>query len=163
MGHTEIWMKGTSISLSEVLTIKLYTDFDKLQFALKKCFRFEIVSNIENEQEMEEQYDKIKIELEERICSFYHWKGQLLIVLNKFGTKMNGKNNKILYHGINKKMMLSPSETFSFYGPLSTTSSCHVAKSFATQKGMVLKITSQFPMSNHCNAFDASMLSDYPE
>jgi len=85
------------------------------------------------------------------------------IVLNKFGQLLQGKNNMILYHGINKKMMLNPTQTFSFYGPLSTTSSEHVAKSFATPKGMVLKITSQFPRLGKCNAFDASQLSDYPE
>ena len=50
-----------------------------------------------------------------------------------------------------------------FYGPLSTTSSYHVAKTFATAKGMVLKITSQYPRLDFCRAFDASLISDYPE
>merc|ERR1712173_14975 len=85
------------------------------------------------------------------------------IVLNKFGQLLQGKNNMILYHGIDTKMMLNPTQTFSFYGPLSTTSSEHVAKTFATQKGMILKITSQFPRLGKCNAFDASQLSDFPE
>merc|ERR1719242_1670230 len=68
-----------------------------------------------------------------------------------------------LYHGVNAKMILNPAETMAFSGPLSTTSSYHVARTFATKKGMVLKITSQFPRLNRCRAFDVSVLSDYPE
>merc|ERR1712092_3226 len=59
-------------------------------------------------------------------------------------------------------MIISASQ-YAFYGPLSTTSSYHVARSFATSKGMVLKINSMYPRLKHCNAFDASCLSDYPE
>eukprot|EP01084_Bolivina_argentea_P022361 41552_1 len=50
-----------------------------------------------------------------------------------------------------------------FYGPLSTTSSYHVAKTFATPKGMVLKVNSYYPRLHYCLAFDASLISDYPE
>merc|ERR1712228_803973 len=39
----------------------------------------------------------------------------------------------------------------------------HVAKTFATAKGMVLQITSQYPRCEFCRAFDASVISDYPE
>eukprot|EP01084_Bolivina_argentea_P031812 58865_1 len=76
--------------------------------------------------------------------------------------KINEKN-MILYYGINAKMILNPGSTAAFYGPLSTTSSYHVAKTFATAKGMVLKITSQYPRLSYCRAFDASVISDYPE
>ncbi len=34
---------------------------------------------------------------------------------------------------------------------------------FATDKGMVLKISSMYPRLGFCRAFDASLLSDYPE
>merc|ERR1719203_1987482 len=69
----------------------------------------------------------------------------------------------ILYHGVNAKMVLNPIQTMSFYGPLSTTSSYHVAKTFATAKGMILKMTSQYPRCDYCHAFDVSIISDYPE
>ena len=85
-----------------------------------------------------------------------------MIVLNKFGTRLNGDFERPLYVGINAKMFISASQ-YAFYGPLSTTTAYHVAKSFATAKGMVLRITSQFPRLNYCIAFDASSLSDYPE
>merc|ERR1719242_192822 len=45
----------------------------------------------------------------------------------------------------------------------STNSSYHVARTFATVKGMVFTITSHFPRLGLCNAFDAKLISDYPE
>ena len=87
-----------------------------------------------------------------------------MIILNKFGTRWaDMPNAKALYTGIDRKMGLSSTATFSFYGPLSTSSSYEVAKGFATDKGMVLKIASRFPRLNYCNAFQASLISDYPE
>merc|ERR1712232_425920 len=50
-----------------------------------------------------------------------------------------------------------------FYGPLSTTSSYYVAQSFASAKGMILSISSKYPRLQMCNAFNATMISDYPE
>eukprot|EP01084_Bolivina_argentea_P194342 333439_1 len=50
-GHTESWKAKKVISLPEIVTLKLYTDFDKLQFQLKKCFRFETTDDILTEQE----------------------------------------------------------------------------------------------------------------
>eukprot|EP01083_Nonionella_stella_P281363 957322_1 len=85
----------------------------------------------------------------------------LQITLKKFGKAIQGMD---LYHGVSAKMILYPhATTQAFYGPLSTTASFHVAKTFATDKGMVLKINSQYPRLYHCRAFDASLLSDYPE
>ena len=220
------WKKGEEIKLDEILTLKLYTDFDKLQFELKRCFRYESVDDTiqqyskkrkdkrlslispsrdtfkyqlsavhsdtekddhqfnhnnddDDDDEKESKSDAKEDDnndsngninydtLEERLSQFHHWRGKLLIFVNKFGamlspTTINDKD-KMLYHGINGKMILNPSETQSFFGPLSTTSSYHVAKSFATDKGMVLAISSQFPRLSMCRAFDASLISDYPE
>eukprot|EP01084_Bolivina_argentea_P018120 33784_1 len=170
-GYKQEWDVCEIVKLEDIVTLKMYTDFDKLQFALKKCFRFETydrilqkAADITNEQIVfeKEKYEKNKTELKNRLESFYHWRGHLLIVLNKFGTKLKNKN-MILYHGVNTKMIIRPTETFGFYGPLSTTSSPHVARTFATAKGMILKITSQYPRLDYCRAFDASVISDYPE
>eukprot|EP01084_Bolivina_argentea_P267415 453923_1 len=115
--------------MKEIITLKLYTDFDKLQCEFKKCFRFETfdnilqsINNITNEKidETKQKYETSVKDLKKRLNNFYHWRGTLLIELNKFGTKLNTKNNMILYHGVNAKMI--------FNGPLSTTSSYHVAK-----------------------------------
>eukprot|EP01084_Bolivina_argentea_P048307 89024_1 len=165
IGKKVIWKKGEMITKAEIVTLKLYTDFDKLQFELKKCFRFETVDDIlkvcnENTKKM---YQNEKLKLKIRLQEFYHWRGALLIVLNKYGKRLHDNNNMILYHGVNTKFIVKPNVTYAFSGPLSTTSSYHVARTFATAKGMILKINSHFPRLNYCNAFDVSLISDYPE
>ena len=163
-GHKSEWIKGVSIKLNEIVTLKLYTDFDKLQFELKKCFRFDTYDDILDEYDDEKkQYIVARDKLKHRLRSFYHWRGALLIVLKKFGTKFHGDNNIKLYHGVNAKMIVKPSQTLAFSGPLSATSSYHVAKTFATAKGMVLEITACFPRLNYSYALDASLFSDFPE
>ena len=75
----------------------------------------------------------------------------LQVTLKKFGRKLQ---HRPLFHGVNEKMILYPhATTQSFHGPLSTTSSFHVAKTFATDKGMVLKISSMYPRLNYCKTF----------
>ena len=166
------------MSMQNVVTLKLYTDFDDLQWAMKQCFRLElktqIVTNRDDERNSDKQIkeqreasifnDKAKRDLQNRLSVFYHWRGALMVVLNKFGTRWRDMDNvEALYTGINQKMAISSTSAFSFYGPLSTTTSYQVAKGFATEKGMVLKIASRFPRLNYCNAFRASLISDYPE
>ena len=114
--------------------------------------------------ELHRQNQTQREELQTRIEAFFHWRGALMIVLNKFGTRWSDMEDvEALYTGIDRKMGISSTAAFSFYGPLSTSSNYYVAKGFATEKGMVLKIASRFPRLNYCTAFQASLLSDYPE
>ena len=86
-----------------------------------------------------------------------------MAALNKYGRPFDGDSGA-LFHGVNRQMVLCPSSTGSFWGPLSTTDSLHVARTFATAHGMVLKLESAFP--DHpalCRAFNASLISDFPE
>eukprot|EP01083_Nonionella_stella_P269292 911020_1 len=150
------------ITSSDVIILKLYTDFDKLQHELTRCFRWESIIGFRDE-DLKTDEDKLKSkELENRLRQFFYWRTALLTVLTKFGVMMNEKHS-VLYHGVNAKMRLNSAETMALSVPLSTTSSYHVAKTFATAKGMVLEITSQFPRLKFCSAFDASLISDYPE
>ena len=69
-----------------------------------------------------------------------------------------------LYHGVNPAMTLYFCNSLNVvWGPLSATVSYHVACTFATDKGMVVEMHSQYPTLPYCYAFDASKLSDYPE
>eukprot|EP01084_Bolivina_argentea_P145155 254494_1 len=54
------WKSGIEIGMEEIVMIKLYTDFDKLQFELKRCYRY-------NNKEK-------KNELIKRLSDFYHWR-----------------------------------------------------------------------------------------
>eukprot|EP01084_Bolivina_argentea_P098346 176749_1 len=65
-GNKEEWNKGKLIEFKEIVTLKLYTDFDKLQFELKKCFRFDVDH---------QQISVAKDEYENRLKNFYHWRG----------------------------------------------------------------------------------------
>eukprot|EP01083_Nonionella_stella_P114533 338747_1 len=173
-GYKDSWKAHQDINHKEIITLKLYTDFDKLQIQLKRCFRYEMLSDmfsltplrpqLSREQRTSSHVFRTKQQkLKQRLESFYHWRGNLLVVLNKFGTSLNGDNNMVLYHGVNSKMLIRATQTLAFSGPLSTTSSYHVARTFATVRGMVLTITSHFPRLNFCKAFDASTISDFPE
>eukprot|EP01084_Bolivina_argentea_P109345 195452_1 len=46
MEHEAKWKKGETPTMKEITVIKLYTDWDKLQSELKKCFRLESVDDI---------------------------------------------------------------------------------------------------------------------
>eukprot|EP01083_Nonionella_stella_P061277 159709_1 len=168
-GHKREWTKNEAISLIEIMVLKMYTDYDRLQAELKKCFHFETMFDIIKEKQIFEQekyVSQYKIErerLKHRLETFYDWRCQLLSTLHKFGTRLHGDNNMIFYHGVNAKMLIKATQTLAFSGPLSTTRSYHVARSFATTTGMVLSITSQFPRLNYCNAFDVSLISNFPE
>eukprot|EP01083_Nonionella_stella_P091881 256959_1 len=173
-GHFEKWESGVRITIKEIVTLKLYTDFDKLQFQLKKCFRLETLKDILGEDEDEDENDNhflkqlalqdedVRNDLMCRLQQFYHWRGGLLIMLNKFGKRFSDEYIE-LYHGVNAKMLIKPTISQAFNGPLSTSSSYHVARTFSTAKGMVLQITSHYPRADFCNAFDCGLISDYPE
>ena len=64
--------------------------------------------------------------LEQRLSEFYHWRMSLQITLKKYGASIGDME---IYHGVNEKMILNPHSAIQgFHGPLSTTSSFHVAK-----------------------------------
>ena len=74
---------------------------------------------------------KLKIQdLEDRIKQFFLWRGALMLVLNKFGTRWKDKDVE-LWCGVNAKMRIS--ENLAFFGPQSTSSSYHVANTFGYQ------------------------------
>ena len=101
-----VWKKGEIISLREIVTLKLYTDFDQLQRELKKCFRSQttIIVNKELQREEEQKEKEKRVELKQRLEEFFHWRSGLLIVLNKFGTKFRHLNDSwTLYHGSTPK------------------------------------------------------------
>jgi len=162
-GQSDTWSRGEAPALQDILALKLYTDFDKLQLEFKKCFRFETIADFTNAQNFDDA-DK-RAELMERLLSFFHWRGKLLIIIKKHGRKLDGKPGcpAQLWHGVNTKLIVKPTTGSLLKGPLSTTTSLQVANTFATKKGFVLKLSSQYPRMGVCYAFDVGLVSDYPE
>ena len=136
-GNREDWKRNTEIALGEIITLKLYTDYAKLQFEMKQCLRFDILDGTSPQDPI---YQQKKYKLLDRMSQFYHWRGALLIVLNKFATKLSRMREIPLYCGINRKMLLKRSPSRAFCGPLSTSISLRVAKTFATRKGTYVRI-----------------------
>jgi len=158
-----------------------------LQYELKKCYRWESPQHIldrhkdytfltKTRAKTIEVIDKLqnklilkKKALENQLSTFYHWRLKLSFILIKFGIKIedmpkqNNGNNFELYHGVNSKMILDIHATLACFGPLSTSISFYVSKTFATEKGMVLSLKSNYPTSGLDRVFNASILSDFPD
>jgi len=220
--HREDWVKGEDCTLQDVVVLKLYTDFDKLQYELKKCFRWTEDSDIKHQlHESSDQFSKQKAvknavpansqkgrpainplrgnntrapthfkgqssmmdvsalamvsenfkgtqrqrgehyeDLVKRLEAFYHWRLAVMVFIDKFSSL---DHKKPVYFGVNERMILDPTPTLSYFGPVSTSKSYYVAKKFATAKGMVLEVSSMYPRVGMCKGFNASLMSDYPE
>jgi len=225
--HREDWVKGEDCTLQDVVVLKLYTDFDDLQFELKKCFRWTEDSDIKHQlHESSDQFSKQKAvknavpansqkgrpainplrrtstgtvgntrapthfkgqssmmdvsalamvsgnfkgsraetehqqDLVQRLEAFYHWRLAVMVFIDKFSSL---DHKKPVYFGVNQRMILDPTPTLSYFGPVSTSKSYHVATTFAKAKGMVLEVSSMYPRLGMCKGFNASLMSDYPE
>ena len=156
LGISHQWERGIIPMDTEIMALKLYTDWSDLQYQLKMCFRSE-----DTELSLHIHPKKMDDNLMNRLSEFYHWRGALLLFIHKFSSTLD--RAKTLFVGVNRKMILDPSATHSFFGPLSTTSSFYVARNFASEQGMILEISSMYPRLGMCNAFNASLVSEYPE
>eukprot|EP01084_Bolivina_argentea_P086095 155626_1 len=138
--------KSDPISIELIMAIKLYTDYDKLQYELKKCWRTN----------------------DNDLCNLYWWNHMLSIVVSKYGIRM--KKHRFFY-GLNSKHEVSTFCGFgSFCGPLSMTISLEIAKQYAQHSdvngGMLMQIGNAHPWikdkeSGNGRYFDVSVLSDY--
>ena len=79
------------------------SEFDcfRLSIDLKQCFRLNILET----DDANDSARKME-ELEHRVTTFWHWRVNLLLVLNKFGKSLGGQNNMVLYHRANARMLV---------------------------------------------------------
>eukprot|EP01083_Nonionella_stella_P131982 401240_1 len=129
--------KLMKLNMKEVVGLKLYTDFDRLQREFRKCFR------IINEEK--------RIEMQK---NFVHWNGLLVSACKK----ANDDIVKTLYHGV---ASLNKASTFNgkYYGPVSTTTMFDVAQQFSGDEGTILVLHSAYSMAG----IRLSWLSNYPD
>ena len=129
--------KKIKLSMKEVVSLKLYTDFDALQRHFRKCFR-----------------DKNQQERRQRQKTFYFWYKEIEKAINKSQDVIIQK----IYHGVDVE--LPPSTFFGLYhGPVSTTINWEVAQGFAGGQGQVLELYPSFGK----RGLDVSYLSNFPE
>ena len=136
--------------MKHLVALKLYTDFDLLQREFRKSFRAPYNKTIE------------------RLRAFYHWRKALQETFKKFtNIKHQMRQPPQLYHGINSIMCLDQYKG-TYYGPCSTTTDLHVARSFAGKNGMILVIKpcteiGQGKQQTDYKVLDISWISDYPD
>eukprot|EP01083_Nonionella_stella_P044795 120502_1 len=128
--------KLMKLNMKEVVGLKLYTDFDRLQREFRKCFR------IINEEK--------RIEMQK---NFVHWNGLLVNACKK----ANDNIRKTLYHGMAR---LNKASTFrgKYYGPVSTTTALQVAKTFSGDKGSIVVLHPVYSMAG----MRLEWISNYP-
>ena len=106
-----------AVSIELVMALKLYTDHDAMQWALKQCLRGAA------------DYD---------LSRLFEWRELLDFAVSRCGAKMRRHR---LFHGVRDAMELDAVGGFAdFAGPLSLTTSLEVARQFATAQGMLLQI-----------------------
>ena len=131
------------LTLKHLVTLKLYTDFDKLRNELKKCYL------------KSKNYD-------ERQKEFYQVNKLLISACDSSRHTVTTK----LYIGSNKQfniMELLPINSFNckWYGPLSTTKFYDISKKFAGINGKILQVIPD--ISWRKKGLPISWLSKYPD
>jgi len=145
--HWSRKLRDNKIGMKHLLALKLYTDFDLLQREFRKTYRAPF-----NE-------DRKRLE------SFAQWRKLLEETFSRFNTVTTEQQQpRRLFHGINTRM---PVADFSGknWGPSSTTTDLHVARSFAGKRGMVLVLRPKRTLTetNRFRVLDISWISDYPD
>eukprot|EP01084_Bolivina_argentea_P033543 62028_1 len=109
---------GLPLKICNVISVKLYTDFDTLSYSLTKTFR--------------------GIYAAKRNAEYWWWTKLLSETVNCFGTRMDETKVLILYHGVS--MVYFDQFTTTFSSPTSTTTKLQVATIFARNDGIILEL-----------------------
>ena len=126
-----------AVSIELVMALKLYTDHDAMQWALKQCLRGAA------------DYD---------LSRLFEWRELLDFAVSRCGAKMRRHR---LFHGVRDAMELDAVGGFAdFDGPLSLTTSLEVARQFATAQGMLLQIGNGYSLRSD-RFLDVSTLSGF--
>eukprot|EP01083_Nonionella_stella_P068945 183431_1 len=130
--------RRSSLNLKQILSLKIYTDFDKLQREFRMCFR-------DNDQTKREKRQK----------EFFFWNNVLEMSCKKSCDAIGKK----LYHGINDSALNASCFSGTYYGPVSTTTEREIAEEFAGDNGQVLELYPSFG----AKGLSVSWISNFPD
>eukprot|EP01083_Nonionella_stella_P232811 820874_1 len=130
--------RGSSLNLKQIVSLKIYTDFDKLQREFRMCFR-------DNDQTKREKRQK----------EFFFWNNVLEMSCKKSCDAIGKK----LYHGINDSALNASCFSGTYYGPVSTTTEREIAEEFAGDNGQVLELYPSFG----AKGLSVSWISNFPD
>eukprot|EP01083_Nonionella_stella_P232812 820875_1 len=130
--------RGSSLNLKQIVSLKIYTDFDKLQREFRMCFR-----------------DPDPMGREKRQKEFFFWNNVLEMSCKKSCDAIGNK----LYHGINDSELSASCFSGTYYGPVSTTIERAIAEEFAGDNGQILELYPSFG----AKGLSVSWLSNFPK
>eukprot|EP01084_Bolivina_argentea_P109335 195433_1 len=136
--------KGSSFTINHLISLKLYTDFGRIQKEFKKHCR----KNDENE--------SIK-DFANRNSEIAHWSRYLNESCTFYGSLMKKKD--IVYSGLKNKLLFSSLKQH-FQCPLSTTTCSAIAQNFCDDNGIILKLKTA---NSKTRCFDVSWLSHFTQ
>ena len=139
---------GSRLTITHILSVILYTDYDTLSSNFSKTFR-KIDDN--------ESFDDIL----KRNQEYRHWSHALCETVNGFGRSIRIIGPNVLYHGTSNLYVEEQSTLFN--APTSTTTQLSVATMFAGDDGLILELTST-GSRRHWSAlrcFDCSFISNF--
>ena len=138
---------GTPISIQNILTIILYSDYDTLSNRFSSTFR----KVLEDE---DSDYTR------KRNQEFWNWSKTLIETVNVYGTGIKDSKIPAFYHGVS--FMYFNSFAASFNSPTSATTKLQIAHIFATDDGIIMELgQARYGVKDNVKYFNCSMVSCY--
>ena len=136
------------MSISHIFVLLMYCNFTNLQYHYKKIGCREMT-------DIQSHHDPEYCALKERNREIGWWYRLLVVSIAYWGERASV--NDVFYTGMNCKMVFDDMGT-KWICPTSTTESFIVALNFATEKGVILKLS-----ESRDKYFDCEWLSEYPD
>eukprot|EP01083_Nonionella_stella_P301850 1037914_1 len=138
-----------AISMESLISLSLYTNFTDIQRRFSASTR-------RYDNEMHETDDDLRIK---HYRSYFYWGQRLMITITCYGDAMDDRMS--FYHGINTELMFADFTAY-FNCPTSCTISLAVASLFASDDGIILKLSGRKSIKRRAIFMDVSWFSDYP-
>eukprot|EP01084_Bolivina_argentea_P176950 306109_1 len=142
-GHVYKITTGNVLDLNNILSLKLYTDYDTLSGKFSSTFRKG--SDCKSDED-----------LTEKNLEFGNWSKILAETVNCFGKIIKYSSTKVFYHGISFLYIGKFLATFN--APTSTTTKLQIATIFAKHDGIILELNTYDPALRY---FNCSFVSCY--
>eukprot|EP01083_Nonionella_stella_P275231 934662_1 len=129
--------RSLKLNIKEVISLKLYTDYDAQQNEYRKCYR-----------------DKDGPKRLLRQAQFFHWNRLLKMAVDK----SNDVIVNTVFHGLNTNVTI-PTFSGTYHGPVSTTKEYDIAAGFAGSYGKILELYPSFGKKG----LEVGWISNFPD
>eukprot|EP01084_Bolivina_argentea_P084624 152977_1 len=133
------------ITIDNILSILLYTDYDTLSFKFSSTFR---------KLEINETF----FEVQRRNQEYFHWSKLLCETVNCYGNRVDDTEINVFYHGVS--LLYFTKFIAEFNAPTSTTTKLQIATVFAKTDGIILELHKCYECCS-LRYFNCSFISDF--